>query len=52
MQAVLWAWFDVFSGKMTADQRKAMKWVLESITNVTVNAPEGSYEVLGTLLSG
>uniref|UniRef100_A0AAU6W4E3 RNA-directed RNA polymerase n=1 Tax=Birch toti-like virus TaxID=3143166 RepID=A0AAU6W4E3_9VIRU len=56
MQAVLLAYYDVFSGEMTIDQRAAMEWVIESVKHMTIHNnevnPEDKYEAKGTLLSG
>nr|WMV64404.1 RNA-dependent RNA polymerase [Uromyces fabae virus] len=53
MVAVLMAFKDQFVGDMDEDQVKAMDWVIDSQTNVTVHDNDGqTYKARGTLMSG
>lgn len=55
MRAVLRAYADTYSGDMTAEQRSAMAWVINSIDNMVVHdniGGTGQYKANGTLFSG
>lgn len=56
MQAVLVAYLNVFQADMSDDQREAMSWVIDSLSDVTIHnsnvQPPEQYELKGTLLSG
>lgn len=55
MEAVMWAFYDVHKHKMTTDQQRAYKWVVDSMYNTKINDNVGlkqTYVTKGTLMSG
>nr|WGM49137.1 RNA-dependent RNA polymerase [Umbelopsis dimorpha virus 2] len=55
MQAVIDAYYHVFSDRLTDDQKQAVLWTKQSISNTIVNDNMGTrttYKTKGTLMSG
>nr|QED42935.1 putative RdRp [Phakopsora totivirus E] len=53
MRAVLQAYLVQYSTRLSEEQKRAMVWIIQSIDDVMIKQPDGTwYQTTGTLLSG